>query len=733
MRIDSAPSRLPESGYRSAKDAVHRTLSRALRIGLVSATILAGMIPSWSRCARAQQSSPLPFPRLANMYWRADVDSTVIASLARWDVVVLNSIWTNAQLEQLRQLNPNIKIFFYVIAYTVELPPASGDPWKLENYQYAAANDLWWYDKYGAIASDWPNTQMCNVTALGPSGPSGTWSEYIAARIEALVAAHPDLDGVFLDNFWEQISWQQAHRQLDSDCNPTYNPAGCDGVADSNTHLDSLWNDALRGVAADLRTRFDILQAGRARPLTLIANNAADYFDFLNGAMVEYFPSGHSNVDYDNLYGYNWNQEMIAAPGGYLVTPFRAAPYQVQVLNADWSGTVWEPFRGLNFERHKRFTFVSALLGDGYYSFDAGQTTGHGNLWWEPEYDHAGRGKGYLGQPLGPMVRLLQPTGPELLQNGDFSVGTSGWFGFPFSATGSMALDSTTFHSGPTALRIDVASVSPGGHYKLWQSNISLVHHQPYTLSFWARAAGPRSITIHVYSDSCPSYRCWNDREFFLGTDWTRYEISFASTGTAVAGLNLFVDEPGSVWLDDLSLRTGDTSLFRREFEGGIVLLNYTNQNQTVDLGGTFYRPRIPGNTVFDGASVTQEIVPPSDARIVLRDSTPAPGDTSTVSDVPPADRARNALWQNEPNPFNPTTEIRFTLERDEPATLAIYDVAGRRVRTLLDRAAASTGTVHRVGWDGRDDRGYPLSSGVYVYRLSTPSFAQSRKMVLLR
>src|SRR5262249_8070236 len=157
----------------------------------------------------------------------------------------------------------------------------------------------------------------------------------------------------FFDNFWERLSWQQQFRQLDSDCNPTHNPAGCDSVADSNERLDSLWNSALRGIAADVRARFDVLQASRPRPLAILTNNATDYFESLNGAMVEYFPSGHSNVDFDNLYGYNWNEEILDCPGGYLPAPFLASPYKAQVLNATWWGSLYSPARSADFERHK--------------------------------------------------------------------------------------------------------------------------------------------------------------------------------------------------------------------------------------------------------------------------------------------------------------------------------------------------------------------------------------------
>jgi hypothetical protein len=448
--------------------------------------------------------------------------------------------------------------------------------------------------------------------------------------------------------------------------------------------------------------------------------------------MIEYFPSGHSNVDYDNPYGYNWNQEILSCPGGYLVAPFLDVPYTFQVLNGDWIGSTWYPARNPEFERHKRFTLVSSLLGAGYYSLDAGAADGHGNLWWEPEYDHAGRGKGWLGQPLGPMTRLLQPTGAEILQNGDFTAGTAGWNAYPFGGAGTFAADTTLFHSAPAAARAQVTSIDPGGEFKIWQSAVPLVHHQAYTLSFWGRATVPLQLGIHLYSEQCPNLRCWSEHNFCLGPQWQRYEMSFTANATATAGLNIFARTPSTVWLDDVSLRAGDTSLFRRDFDEGVVLLNYTNVNQTVDLGGVFWRPKVPENPVWDGARVTQEIIPPSDARIVLRDSVPDLPDTTGVSDVAPAGSWRAQLHQNEPNPFNPSTGIAFALGGEEPASLAIYDVAGRRVRTLFLRRRLPAGMTHRVRWDGTDDAGRRVPAGVYMYRITTPTWGASRKMVLL-
>ena len=75
------------------------------------------------------------------------------------------------------------------------------------------------------------------------------------------------------------------------------------------------------------------------------------------------------------------------------------------------------------------------------------------------------------------------------------------------------------------------------------------------------------------------------------------------------------------------------------------------------------------------------------------------------------------ALAQNLPNPFNPSTTIYFGLKGPSDVSLRIYDVAGRRVRILVDGVQAAG--VHSVRWDGRDAGGRPVASGVYFTRLA--------------
>jgi len=97
----------------------------------------------------------------------------------------------------------------------------------------------------------------------------------------------------------------------------------------------------------------------------------------------------------------------------------------------------------------------------------------------------------------------------------------------------------------------------------------------------------------------------------------------------------------------------------------------------------------------------------------------------------PGALSAAGALDQNRPNPFRPSTTIRFSLAARGPARLVVYDVRGAAVRVLVD--AVREGGSHRVEWDGRDDAGRRVAAGAYFYELQAGSVRESRKMILVR
>jgi hypothetical protein len=88
-------------------------------------------------------------------------------------------------------------------------------------------------------------------------------------------------------------------------------------------------------------------------------------------------------------------------------------------------------------------------------------------------------------------------------------------------------------------------------------------------------------------------------------------------------------------------------------------------------------------------------------------------------------------LFQNDPNPFNPLTRIRFSLPAQLHVTLTIYDVEGRRVTTLVD--GKRDAGVSEVIWNGRNAFGDPVATGVYFYQLRAKKKLLTKKLLLLK
>jgi len=95
----------------------------------------------------------------------------------------------------------------------------------------------------------------------------------------------------------------------------------------------------------------------------------------------------------------------------------------------------------------------------------------------------------------------------------------------------------------------------------------------------------------------------------------------------------------------------------------------------------------------------------------------------------------RYELFQNYPNPFNPETRIKYTVgsrqTRPIPTTLKIYNILGQLVKTLVDKPQEPGN--HEIIWDGKDDKGNEVASGIYFYQLKVGEFSQTEKMVLIR
>jgi hypothetical protein len=138
-------------------------------------------------------------------------------------------------------------------------------------------------------------------------------------------------------------------------------------------------------------------------------------------------------------------------------------------------------------------------------------------------------------------------------------------------------------------------------------------------------------------------------------------------------------------------------------------------------------KPTSPGIRCFDMSTNAQLPGGPVSTGLPPFDILVNVGVPVGANDTPPA----TVLGANFPNPFNPSTTIPFSLERDARVTLRVFDIAGRLVATLVD-APLPSGS-HVATWNGRDVRGDAVSSGVYLVKLESADARLTRKIVLLK
>ncbi len=159
-----------------------------------------------------------------------------------------------------------------------------------------------------------------------------------------------------------------------------------------------------------------------------------------------------------------------------------------------------------------------------------------------------------------------------------------------------------------------------------------------------------------------------------------------------------------------------------QEVRGGSSYLSQNSMIRSFGLGSSFQADSV----IVDWTSGIQTVLTNVAANQLL---------TVTESPVGIRESSRPPqqfeLLQNYPNPFNPETAISYRLPAVSQVQLEIYNPIGQRVRTLVNRRQAAG--RYTVQWDGRNDAGQPVASGVYIYQLKAGErFVQSRKMVLL-
>lgn len=175
---------------------------------------------------------------------------------------------------------------------------------------------------------------------------------------------------------------------------------------------------------------------------------------------------------------------------------------------------------------------------------------------------------------------------------------------------------------------------------------------------------------------------------------------------------------PGSPSDDLLSDYDGDTT-----YSVTVPLMPYSTQYFKFRIGGTWNDDLAE----FPYGGPARELVVPAEAA----EFTYWYNDDTLVvaTDGIPTEFA---LHQNYPNPFNPTTTINFDLPEIADVKLVIYDITGRKIRTLVNNSSVAAG-YKKIVWNGRDDFGNGVSTGMYIYRLQAGDYVDVKKMTFLK
>jgi len=215
------------------------------------------------------------------------------------------------------------------------------------------------------------------------------------------------------------------------------------------------------------------------------------------------------------------------------------------------------------------------------------------------------------------------------------------------------------------------------------------------------------------------------------------------------AGMGGYVDEPPSlgqgIWHTklgkfhvDQTVSVAITAFEATASDGAVTLHGELSSDlgvETVNVyrgqdAGALVQIESPAQSGSDFAFVDRKVTPGETYRYRIG-AVDADGEFFSPIVTVSLDAVATALRQNRPNPFNPVTAIPYSLASAGEVSLDIFDPAGRVVRRLVD--GVQTAGVHTAQWDGRDNRGVPVASGVYFCRLRAGKVIDTRRIVLLK
>lgn len=431
----------------------------------------------------------------------------------------------------------------------------------------------------GNRISDWPTpgTYLLNLTKPEVADFMANYA------YQVLLQSGLIYDGIFFDNFHTTIPQPYP----DYNGNPHEIDANGDGKPDDAVALNAAWSAGLYRLVASFRKLVPYglatghLDTRPPQPDALAVFNG----ESLNGDI----PRVREGLE---SFGALWQTlgdwfSQGQAPGITLVqsSPPLQVAYGYGYAASSAAPPAVQAFAQA-FYPNMRFGLASALMTDGFSTYDFGDTSSSVN-WWYDEYDFR------LGYPLGPAAPVSlngasTGTSANLLTNPGFENDLAKWSLLVNSdAAASAAPDVTIAADGDSSAHVTISQASSTNwHVSFEQGSVALTGGVTYQLQFWARSDSSRAIAVNSQGGP-PSYTWYNlNTTFSIGTSWGVYNATFTPPATVTdARIQFWVgDVGGSVWIDDVSLTVAPLAIYRRDFSSGAVLLNATSSPQTFDL-----------------------------------------------------------------------------------------------------------------------------------------------------
>lgn len=279
-------------------------------------------------------------------------------------------------------------------------------------------------------------------------------------------------------------------------------------------------------------------------------------------------------------------------------------------------------------------------------------------------------------------------------------VSGAGWDEWSLDGEGILEVDSSEGHNDQVSL--SVSGPLQGAGWAGWGRLFPVKPFRSYSISGWMKGegVGPGAVNLmrlDFYRSPSGSPAMRRDREYL------EYELSRWSEYFTERGLPVNIGEYGA----DNELFDGYGGLFW--VEDAVDLM------EGMDFHFTYH--------LYENLATLPQLVE------WFQDHAAQTG----VEQVEGGPAPRSvALHTNIPNPFNPVTTIRYDLPAPAPVYLAVYDVSGRLVQTLVDEPGLAAGR-HEITWEGRNSRGGEARSGAYFCRIKTGDKSLTRKMTLIR